>query len=204
MENAWEKHWQRFSSLSETGTVYGKLATKWKLQLIDKVANSILQKHFRVLDIGCGSGDSLEVFRRNGFIKLYGIDASPSAVKRCKRKGFSNIFLEDARKTSFPNGKFQVVFEEGLWEHYRNYEPFVKEACRLSSDYLVALQPNHFSLLGATTKIGWELVSKQKGGVREYSIPLNYFKQLILASGFKLTRELFTPFHGYSCMIFRR
>ena len=207
MESKWEEHWQNFSGLAETGTFYGKWASKQKLLLVQQAIEPIFFKDYEVLDIGCGSGETLTIFKQNGFHDLYGIDSSLSALKHCEEKGFKlglNIFQEDARHTQFVDRAFGIVFEEGLWEHYPNYTPFVHEACRLTYDYLIALQPNHFSFLGATTKIGWELFSRNKGGLKEYSIPLSHFKLLIKHQNFHLIREHFTFLKGYSCMVFRR
>ena len=203
----WQLHWKRFETIDDASTFYGHWATKEKTKLILELLAGFPDKTVRVLDVGCGSGATLDLFRRVGFTNLYGVDNSLEALHCCERYGMKiglNLFKRDARKTYLPYRSFGIVFEEGLWEHFRHYQPFVYEMCRLTHDYLIAIQPNHFSLVGAATKIGWELFSRNRGSVREYSIPLGHIKRLINACEFKLETERFTPFKTFSCMLFRR
>ena len=207
IEKQWISFWSSHEDDGSTGTFYGKWLFKKKLQLLREALGILPDKKLKVLDIGCGSGVTLKVFRDSGFSNLYGVDISPFAIERCEALGLikgKNVFIGDARRMNFQTQSFGVVFEEGLWEHYTNYVPFILEMCRISSDYLIAIQPNHFSLVGAMAKIGWEIFSKNRGGVREYSIPLSYFRRTITSCGFVKVFEGFTTFKTCSCMIFRR
>lgn len=208
MESAWEKHWQANARIGDTGTIYGRWSVKKKLEIIQSELARIPRCELSVLDVGCGSGETLAIFQSLGFANLHGLDCSQSALDRCAKNlniPVKNLHLLDARNTRFPSRSFGLVFEEGLWEHYRHdYPDFVREACRIADKYLVALQPNHFSLIGSFAKIGWEIFSRNKGGVREYSHRLSNYKKIIWEQGFAQVDEQHTFGGGYVCMTFRR
>ncbi|MEM5804294.1 MAG: class I SAM-dependent methyltransferase [Candidatus Aenigmatarchaeota archaeon] len=56
-----------------------------------------------VLDIGCGTGFSMELLGKEAF----GIDVSYEMLKLARRKGFSRLVLADARQLPFKDGAFE-------------------------------------------------------------------------------------------------
>lgn len=71
----------------------------------------------RVLDVGCGRGEWLEVLRHSNF-DAYGIDSNPIAIERCKSKGLE-VQLEDASEhlTKMPSESLGVVSLFQVLEH---------------------------------------------------------------------------------------
>lgn len=63
-----------------------------------------------VLDVGCGTGTHLEMYRELG-CRLYGIDTSPSMLDRARtRLGESaDLRLADATRMPFDDGQFDLV-----------------------------------------------------------------------------------------------
>jgi ubiquinone/menaquinone biosynthesis C-methylase UbiE len=63
-----------------------------------------------VLDIGCGTGTQLALYRRNG-CRLYGIDTSPAMLAKAQRKlgDGAELRLEDASSLDFPSQTFDLV-----------------------------------------------------------------------------------------------
>jgi len=55
-----------------------------------------IKKGWRVLDIGCGRGEFLELLKQRG-ISAYGIDINPEMIKRCKEKNL-DVQQEEAIK----------------------------------------------------------------------------------------------------------
>jgi len=63
-----------------------------------------------ILDIGCGTGTQLTLYRRTG-CKLYGLDTSPAMLARAQRKlgETAELHLEDASHMNFPSQMFDLV-----------------------------------------------------------------------------------------------
>jgi len=121
--------------------------------------------------------------------------------------GFVNgrdVFLADARCTDFRDEQFDIVFSEGLWEHFTDPRPHMAEAARLAKKYIIVIQPNHFSFFGQLMHIGWRLFSRAKGGVQEYSFPLFYFTDFLRLYGFKLIATKSTILHEQTVMVFKK
>ncbi len=116
-----------------------------------------------ILDVGCGIGRSMSKFKSLGF-KMIGIDNSRSSIEACQAKGFilgKDIFKMDAAKMDFSDASFDVVFSEGLLEHFENYDPFVKEMVRVSKKYILLIQPNSHSLAGKILNTATRILKKE-------------------------------------------
>ncbi len=100
-----------------------------------------------ILDIGCGRGQLLEIFRDNGF-ETYGIEPSRAAVKECTAKGMNVI--EGFLDTNVFGRKFDFVNISFVLEHIPEPQNFIAKIKRefLSEDgYLSIEVPNDFNLL---------------------------------------------------------
>ena len=187
-KNRWEKSW---SNIDKTVYSNKNMISKFGFYFQRKTIKSILgkiklRKNSKILDIGCGSGKALIYFRDFGFTNSIGIDISSNALKNCMKKGLKinkDVFLMDASKTKFKNKSFDLVFAEGLLEHYKNFKPLASEMARLSKKYILIAQPDHFTLTG---KILNALVSRlEKGHVKEYDYRMSDFVNSFKELGFK-------------------
>ncbi len=63
-----------------------------------------------VLDVGCGTGTQLALYRRPG-CRLCGVDTSPAMLARARRKlgDAAELRLEDASRLNFPGQTFDLV-----------------------------------------------------------------------------------------------
>ena len=105
-----------------------------------------LKKNAKIIDVVCGTGRTLQSFREHDYYNSIGIDVLKFQIEICMKKGFKinkDIFLMNFLKNKFKNESFDLVFSEGLLEHYKNMKPFVKEMCRISKKYVLQLQPNY-------------------------------------------------------------
>jgi ubiquinone/menaquinone biosynthesis C-methylase UbiE len=71
-----------------------------------------------VLDVGCGSGNSLVVFLTLGLMpsQLHGIDIQPARVQIAKaRLPGATIACGDATQIAFPDGAFNIVTESTMF-----------------------------------------------------------------------------------------
>lgn len=119
-----------------------------------KIVNKIkLSKDSRIIDIGCGSGYTLAMFRNLGYFNSIGIDISPHGLELCSQlfsfKEGKDTFLMDARSIGFPDNSFDLVFSDGMLEHFKKPPlDIVSEFCRLPRKWILLFQPNQTSLFG--------------------------------------------------------
>jgi len=68
------------------------------------------EQGMRVLDVGCGTGVHLDIYRRSR-CKLYGIDTSPSMLDAARTRlgEDAELHLGDAAKMPYENGTFDLV-----------------------------------------------------------------------------------------------
>jgi SAM-dependent methyltransferase len=83
----------------------------------------------KVIDIGCGSGEFLDMFTNNKNVTAFGIDTTESSVKICRDKGLrvECCYLEDVvgRKDNLASFDFVTAFH--VLEHVPHPLDFVSE-----------------------------------------------------------------------------
>lgn len=206
VQQEWKRHWKEHSSLEDSGSILGNFLRQQRFKIVRSLLKS-LPKNFTVLDMGCGGGTSLQNLKQTGFTNLTGIDFTQESVTRCQQQGFipnKNVYLMDAKQTSFPSSSFDIVFSEGLWEHFLDPRPYMAEACRLSKNYIIVIQPNHFSLFGRLMNIGWTLLGSEKGGVPEYPFTMSYFTTFLSYYNFKLIKTKSTPLNEQKILLYKK
>lgn len=97
-------------------------------------------KNGRILEAGCGSGKYLKYFK-----DAYGIDNSKESVKIAK-KYCNNIVLGDIFHLPFKNKFFDIVFNQGVMEHFTDdeWDKILKEFKRVSNKACIIL-PSKYS-----------------------------------------------------------
>lgn len=111
-----------------------------------KAIRSTGKKGGRVLDVGCGTGDRLDVFRALGF-EPYGVETSESALYARNHLGL-NVFHGDLFNARFPDRFFDLVTLYNVLEHTHDPRAVCLEVSRiLKEDGRLVLQiPNTDSL----------------------------------------------------------
>ncbi len=98
--------------------------------------NIYLNKKIKVLDIGCGTGRIIGLFKNNKNIKAYGIDITPSMLNIAKKKlkSYKNITLLEGNAESLPFKKnyFDVVYSFKTLPHVKDLDKAIKEVNRVS------------------------------------------------------------------------
>lgn len=188
-KDKWERSWKNIDkTVYSNRNIISRFGFFLLKRSIKKITDKIkLNKSSKIIDIGCGSGKSLSYFREFGFKNSIGIDFSLNALKNCRVRGFKinkDVFLMDATKTKFKSNSFDLVFAEGLLEHYKNFMALAREFSRLSRRYILIVQPDHFTLTGKLLNI---LVSKiEKGHVKEYDYKMSDFINIFKELGFEI------------------
>ena len=169
-----------------------------------EMALETLPRHESILDVGCGTGRTLERFRRAGYRNSIGIDVSPESIRICEENGFKagrDVYLADVTKSPFPKESFTLVYAEGLLEHFDCFEPLVRGMCHLSQRFVLIVQPNHFSIYGRLLKMGQDWLGR---GVEEISYKLEEFVKCFEKYDFPLAERRFTPLHDHAIMLFEK
>ncbi|MBI5701263.1 radical SAM protein [Candidatus Saganbacteria bacterium] len=201
------ENWDNFWSKKEGPTRIGQFLMNLSIDAVKKTLdrNSDNIKHdAKILDIGCGSGRTLNIFRRWGYSNIIGIDNSVESVKRCIDYGFEkdkDVFVMDGTHTSFKDNEFEVVFSEGILEHFLDFSGFAKEMARISSKYILLIQPNHFSFFGKTINF---LSDHLRQNVKEYSYKIDDFILAFQKNGYKLKEKRDTPLADFWILLFEK
>ncbi len=100
----------------------------------------------RVLDIGCGTGDRLDVFRKRGF-ETYGVETSHSADYAREHLKL-NVIKGDLFSAHFPDHFFDLVTLYNVLEHTHDPMKVCQEIERVlkRDGYLIIQVPNKDSL----------------------------------------------------------
>jgi len=197
IESLWNEHWRSY-----------KLSWFFRYLWIDikKEMKRVIQpfpKHYKILDFGCGVGRTMQIFKESNFKNVKGSDISPVCLNKCEKKGFNlgkDIFLVDKEKTPFDDDEFDVVFSDGLLEHYKDITHLVKEMCRISKNYVLLLQPNHTSFLGLL----FHLFPNFKARIKEQKHPLSDYKKCFKKFNFKLVKVINIHFNQEFFLLFQK
>lgn len=96
----------------------------WKEHLFKFIKH--MDKNIKILDIGCGLGHNLFVFKELGFKNVVGVDISPECIDFCKKKKF-NVIQKDVFDFLKENKtKFNLITAFDIVEHFS-----VEEASKL-------------------------------------------------------------------------
>ena len=154
---------------------YPELATELHSAITEKTLNMLLEKHSlpensRVLDVGCGQGVALELFKKEGFSAV-GITLNGEDVSACRRKGYE-VYEMDQSFLDFNNEEFDFIWCRHCLEHsifpYFTLSELFRVLKRNGYLYVEVPAPdtisdhhineNHYSVLGK--KMWLELVKR--------------------------------------------
>ena len=87
---------------------------------------------WRVLDLGCGIGDSVDYFRaRDPDVDWIGIDVPGSPEARDRTRTDARFETFDGITLPFADGSFELVYCKQVLEHVRHPEPLLREVQRV-------------------------------------------------------------------------
>lgn len=107
---------------------YGTTKQKFKFPLVEQAADyfrrrragkvvSLVPKHARVLDIGCGNGDFLCYVRSFGDYELYGIERDEKAAERAIAKEGIHLQTSELQEGDFQENFFDAITLFHVFEH---------------------------------------------------------------------------------------
>jgi SAM-dependent methyltransferase len=109
----------------------------------------------RVLDIGCGTGDRLDVFRSKGF-ETFGVETSDSANYATEHLNL-NVLKGDLFSANFSDEFFDLVTLYNVLEHTHSPARVIKEIHRIlkKEGFLIIQVPNSNSIQYKIFKKRW-------------------------------------------------
>ncbi|MFH1143116.1 MAG: class I SAM-dependent methyltransferase [Candidatus Eisenbacteria bacterium] len=191
----WDRYWRERADIDH---VYSN-----EQRILDQVRDLPLVR-MRALEVGAGSGrDSLELVGRGARVVV--LDYVPSAlgvIRRLSAKTGAEILCVcgEATRMPFREGAFQLVFHQGLMEHFRDPRPLLAENFRVTS-------PGGFCLIDVPQRFHPYTVAKHvlillnrwfAGWETEYS-PAG-LRRVVQAAGYEVVRtggDWMVPGFGY-------
>lgn len=125
----WESYWRGHADIETTYSTGGRLIRE---VLVDgPVAGK------RVMEVGAGSGRDLLGLAQRGAIGVV-LDYSPGSLaivsRLAREQGIAvHLVQADALAMPFRDGTFEVVFHQGLLEHFRDPMPLMRENARVTA-----------------------------------------------------------------------
>lgn len=97
-------------------------------QKIDIISGYITNGNYRVLNVGCGSGDLENIIfnkQKKNILKWYGVDFSKRSINSCKKEFSNAVFVVgDIRKLGFKKKEFDLIVLMEILEHIRPVQLF--------------------------------------------------------------------------------
>ena len=103
---------------------------------------SLVPSGSRVLDLGCGDGELLELLRETRRCTGYGIEIADANVLACAKRGVNVIQLDLERGLAlFEDQSFDVVLQLDTLQNLKNVENMLRETARVGRIGIVSF-PN--------------------------------------------------------------
>lgn len=144
----------------------------------------------RVLDLGIGTGASLEFYPQYG--RIVGVDLSSGMLKQCRRKinerelEHATLFQADAMRLPFADDSFDHVFISHVISVVSDPIQLVREAQRVAKPHSRIVLLNHFQstnrfialfekwLCPLCTKLGWRSDLPLQELIRKTGLEIDY------------------------------
>ena len=103
----------------------------------------------KLLEIGCGSGEFLEV--ASDRFDVYGIDISPYAVSISQKIAGAHVFGGDVEKTDLSRSRYDVIAAFNVLEHLERPDRVLRQVCSAlpHEGLFIGSVPNNTGLVGS-------------------------------------------------------
>ena len=179
MTEVWDDVWEHRKAVSDYSLHYFNFMKNFSKNL---------KKGAKVLEAGCGSGDTLKCFKDQ---ETYGLDISKKSLELAK-KNTDHIVLGNILEMPFKDNEFDLVYNSGVLEHFKEPQNLkgTKEMARVTKKdgHVIIIMPNKYCFWYRAYKIlTIKLTGKWEFGYEEeYSI--NRLKDLARRAGLKIVK----------------
>ncbi len=198
----WESYWKGHANLEETYSTGGRLVR-------EILADGPVDGRY-VMEVGAGSGRDILRLAEAGAIAVV-LDYSPASLELVQRQSRESgvpvhLIRADALALPFRDDVFEVVFHQGLLEHFRDPMPLLRENARVTArgGRVVVDVPQTFHLYTAMKQTliamnrwfaGWETQFTPGGlerRVREAGLEVHrtYGEWMVPGLAYRVTREV--------------
>ncbi|MFQ5952349.1 MAG: class I SAM-dependent methyltransferase [Candidatus Omnitrophota bacterium] len=135
MNKRYQKVWDKWDQVKLQRQIkFHREGRKKYIDLIKKYLKKGSEQ--KVLEVGCGSSIDSHLIAEETKAEVYGIDISEKALKIAKDVSLNfeekvHLSIGDARKLEFANDAFDLVFSQGLLEHFEKPVDILKEQIRV-------------------------------------------------------------------------
>jgi ubiquinone/menaquinone biosynthesis C-methylase UbiE len=185
-QEIWNRFWR---NKKEIDKVYPSSPS-----VLKTITKQLDVKGMKILEVGAGSGrDSIELTRLGAQVTVLDFaQESLHIINKLKKEhniGDEQLSLirADAFSTPYPDGTFDLVFHQGLAEHFRNPLPLLEENYRITKPggYCLCDVPQTFHFY---TIIKKTLIAMDKWFAGwETQLTMPQLKKLMSKSGFEIT-----------------
>src|SRR3989338_3039087 len=164
----WNSKWKR----EEFGGIARTCAQIIENELLDKWC----PKKGTIIEAGCGLGRNLLHMSKCKDLKLIGIDYYSNVIKKAKklfkeRGAKAKFILGDISSLKFEDNSVDLVFNQGVIEHFQKPEESLKEMIRVTKKRIIVIVPNALSFDGIISII---LKGLSKCGLYDYKTRFPY------------------------------
>lgn len=131
-----EEKWNKFWRSSEVGV------SPTRKNLFREFMEIELPKKSKVLDVGCGSGTLAHFWKEQGY-NVTGFDISEKSLEISRNKGIYCVKGDITKKLPFDDNTFELVYSDGLLEHFKNPDYVLKEIFRASRKHVLTIVPRN-------------------------------------------------------------
>jgi SAM-dependent methyltransferase len=151
----------------------------------------------QVLEIGCAPGKQLGYIAKHLGAKISGLDYSKSGIalsqRICESLGIAaDLRCEDAFQTTFPPGRFDLVYSLGVIEHFEDPRLIVRKHMELlrPGGVCLVLVPNFGGLYGRLQRYF------DPGNLKIHNTDIMTLKAMKELAPTELCSDVFAFYHG--------
>ncbi len=168
-QEQWCEYWENNNT-----TIIGNKIFKEKRKVLSEFLEYFLGKNVKnIIEIGYGNCELTKVLHKyKNFYDYTSIDyADPNILIKYIQKQY-NI---EKRNMFDIVEKYDLVFSDGLLEHYKDFKKYIKKMCSISKKYVLLIQPDHSTLSYRLLLVLEKIFGRDKTNVYEYNFPIDDF-----------------------------
>ena len=131
-----KERWDKFWKYGDVGV------TPTRRNLFKRFKEIELPENAKILDVGCGSGTLAHFWKEQGY-DVTGLDISDKSLEITRSKGVYCVKGDVTKRLPFDDNTFDLVYSDGLLEHFVDPKPVLEEIFRVSRRYVLTMVPRN-------------------------------------------------------------